>query len=259
MDNAVPKDLLLELENLFSSNYNKLYACAFRMIGNHQDTEDVLQNAFLKAYKNLEQFKGESQLFTWVYRIVINECYRFFQTIRKLPLVRITESLGIKEKEFFERFDYTPNFDDSLIVDDMREKCLQGFLKCLPKNQRVCFLLKTSMQMKTQEIAEITGLSIENVKVTLHRSRKRLQELFGMRCSLIDPAKPCKCYIWIKYMRDHQLELPEGYHQPKTNELKEEFFKNMSTLRKIDYLYTVEAKTTKDEFIYQLKKAVNMM
>lgn len=259
MKNASTHDLLLELESLFSSNYNKLYACAFRLIGNPQDAEDVLQNAFLKAYKNLEQFKGESQLYTWVYRIVVNECYRFFETIRKLPLVRITESLGIDEKEFFERFDYTPNFDDNLIVDDMREKCLQGFLKCLPKNQRICFLLKTCMQMKTREIAEITDLSVENVKVTLHRSRKRLQELFEMRCSLVNPEKPCKCYIWIKYMRDHNIELPAGYHQPKTDELKEEYFKSLSTLRKIDYLYNVEAKTTKDEFIHQLKKAVNTM
>ena len=247
-------DLQAELENLIRNDYNKLYSYAFRMIGKHQDTEDVLQSSFLNAYKNLSKFRSESKMSTWLYRIVINECYKYFEYIDKLPLVRITEDLGITEKEFFDGIEYTPDFNDDLIIDELREKCLQAFLKCLPKNQRVCFLLKTCTGLKNKEIAETLGMSVENVKVIQFRGRKRLQELFEMRCSLIDPEKPCKCHLWIQFMNDHNLPLPTGYNQLKTDELRKEHFKNLSLLRKINYLYTVEKKCDKKEFIDKIKR-----
>ena len=247
-------DLQAELENLIRNDYNKLYSYAFRMIGKHQDTEDVLQSSFLNAYKNLSKFRSESKMSTWLYRIVINECYKYFEYIDKLPLVRITEDLGITEKEFFDGIEYTPDFNDDLIIDELREKCLKAFLKCLPKNQRVCFLLKTCTGLKNKEIAETLGMSVENVKVIQFRGRKRLQELFEMRCSLIDPEKPCKCHLWIQFMNDHNLPLPTGYNQLKTDELRKEHFKNLSLLRKINYLYTVEKKCDKKEVIDKIKR-----
>lgn len=262
-DNLIKKpntvELIAELETLFYQSYEKLYSCAFRMVGNHHDAQDVLQNSFLKAYKNIGKFRNESKLYTWIYKIVINESYRFFEQIDKLPLTYITEKLGVNEREFFNSIEYTPDYDDNLIIEEMREKCLQAFLKCMPKNQRICFLLKTCMKLKNQEIAEILDISVENVKVTLHRGRKKLQELFEMRCNLIDPEKPCKCHLWIKYMRDRNLAIPSGYHQIKTEELKKEHFRNMSMLKKIDYLYTVEAKFKKEVFINNLKKVVEIL
>jgi len=245
-----------ELENLIEEKYEKLYACAFRMTGNHHDTQDVLQNAFLKAYKNIGGFRNESTLYTWLYRIVINESYRYFDYIEKLPLTIITEKLGVSEKEFFESIEYTPDFDDNLIIDEMREKCLQAFLKCMPKNQRVCFLLKTCLNLKNKEIAEILEISVENVKVIQHRGRKKLQELFEMRCNLIDPEKPCKCHLWIKYMKDRNLQIPSGYNQIRNEELKKEYFGKMSLLKKVDYLYRVEPELKKEIFIDYLKKVV---
>jgi len=256
---GVVKTALAELERLINDNYEKMYACAYRLTGSHQDSEDVLQDSFVKAYQNIGQFRGEARLSTWLYRIVVNESYRAFEYTKKLPLTRIIEGAGISEKQFFSGINYTPQYDDNLIIEEMREKCLQGFLKCIPKNQRVCFLLKTCLELKNEEIAEVLGISPENVKVTLHRGRKKLREMFEMRCNLIDPAKPCKCYLWIKFMRDHNLPIPTGYCQVKTTELQKEYFQSLSLLRKIDYLYTVEAKCTKEEFIDRLKKAVEIL
>jgi len=245
-----------ELENVIRENYNKLYSYVFRITGNHQDSEDILQNAFLNAYKNLSKFKNQAKLYTWLFRIVINESYKYFEYIKKLPLTRITEKLGVSEQEFFSQIEYTPKFEDNLVIDEMREKCLQAFLKCLPKNQRVCFLLKTCLNLKNKEIAEILDMTVENVKVTIFRGRKRLQELFAMRCSLIDPKKPCKCHLWIKYMNDRNLPLPEGYKQPKTEDLKKEHFNNLSLINKINYLYTVGEKQDKQKVLEKIKKIV---
>lgn len=253
--------MVSQLEQIIDQSYNQLYAFAFRMIGNHQDTEDVLQNAFLRAYSKIDQFEERAQLRTWIHRIVTNECYRFFEVNKKqnLPLIRITESRGISEEEFFNSIEYEEKYDEYLIIDEMREKCLQGFLKCMPKMQRVCFLLKTCLELKNQEIADILDISLDNVKVTLYRGRKFLQEMFNMRCSIIDPEKPCKCHLWIHFMREHNLKLPSEYEQPKIELLKQEYFKNMKQLHKIEYMYKVKAKYDKNEFISQLKKITEVL
>ncbi len=249
-----PERKYQSLIDLYTENYPKLYACVYRMSGNHQDAEDILQNSFIKAYQNIDRFRGNSKLYTWVYRIVINESFRYIEYTKKLPLVRITEELGVSESEFFRSLEYEPKLEDNLIIDEMREKCLQGFLKCLPRNQRVCFLFKNLLELENRDIAEILGISVENVKVTLHRGRKRLQEMFEMRCNLIDPSKPCQCHLWIKFMKDHHLPIPDDYHQIKTEELKQEYFKKLDSIHKIEYLYYAQARISKDEFINKLKK-----
>jgi RNA polymerase sigma factor (sigma-70 family) len=243
-----------ELENIFRTHYQKLYAYAFRMTGKHEDTQDVLQNAYIKAHKGINSFRGDSSLNTWIYRIIVNESYRNFELLSRLPLENITEKEGITEKEFFERIDYDRKLDDDLVIEDLREKCLLAFLKCVPQKQRVCFLLRTHLELSYDEIAEVMEISTSNVKVLLHRGRQKLQELFFYRCNLIDPEKPCKCYLWIKYMRDHNREIPTGYRQLKNESLEKEHFRNMSVLKKIDYLYTVEAVLTKEEFLQRLRE-----
>ena len=80
-----------------------------------------------------------------------------------------------------------------------------------------------------------------------------------MRCKLIDPEKPCKCHLWIKYMRDHHLTIPSGYDQVKNEELKKEHFRNLSLLKKIDYLYTTEPNCDKEYFMKNLKKLVEAL
>ncbi len=242
-----------KLIEVINSDYEKIYAFAFRMIGNHEDTKDTLQNSFIKAYTNIEKFRGNASITTWFYRIVINESYRYFETLKKLPLQLITENLNISETHFFESIEYERKIDDELIIEELRERCLFAFLKCMQKNQRVCFLLKTCLELSIKEIAEVMNLSVENVKVTLHRGRKRLQDLFNNRCSLIDPENPCKCYLWIKYMKDNNRKLPQGYNQIKNDRLKQQHFINMSALKKIDYLYSVEQSISKPEFINQLQ------
>lgn len=250
---AMQKYSVYELTDVFNTQYERLYSYAFRMTGNHDDTKDVLQNSFIKAFNNLEKFRGDSTLSTWLYRIMINECNSHFEKLKKLPVKIITENLNVSEQQFFESLEFEQKLDDQLVIDELRERCLFAFLKCVPKNQRVCFLLKNCLELSLEEIAEVMEMTLSNVKVTLFRGRKRLQELFYNRCNLIDPHNPCKCYLWIKYMKDHNYQLPNGYNQIRNERLKQKYFTNMSTLQKIDHLYTVENIISRSEFISQLQ------
>lgn len=143
----VKPDRRNELEQVFYDHYYKLYACVYRMTGSHQDTEDVLQNAFLKGYKNIDKFRGEFKLYTWFYRIVVNEGNRYLGDIHKLPVTRIAENLGICEQDFFESINYTPNFDDHLIMDEMREM-YTGISEMYSKKAKSMFSLEDLSSVK---------------------------------------------------------------------------------------------------------------
>lgn len=242
-----------ELTQVFEAQYKKLFGVVYRMTENVQNTEDVLQNVFINAYTNLGNFRGDSKLSTWLYRIAVNESYDYLKSWSKLPVVMISEEYGMTEREFFESIEYVPNQDDNLIIEEMREKCLRGFLRCIPEKMRVCFLLKTCLELKNSEIAKILDTSESNVKVLLHRAREKLKDMFEYRCQLIDPTKPCKCYLWIKFMRDRGLPLPEEGINYRNKELKGEHFRNMNRIKQIEFLYNVKHEYSYEEFIDRLK------
>lgn len=248
------KRLKDELTLVFKEQYNKLFGMSYRMTENPQDAEDVLQNVFVNAYTNIKKFRGDSKLSTWLYRITVNESYDHLKKWNKLPVVEISEELGLTETEFFNSIQYTQNEDDNLIIEEMREKCLRGFLRCIPKKMRVCFLLKTCLELKNSEIAEILEISEANVKVLLHRGREKLKDMFEYRCNLLDSTKPCKCYLWIKFMQDRGLPLPKENINYRNKELEEAHFKNMNMMKQIDFLYQVKHEYTYEEFIDHLQK-----
>jgi RNA polymerase sigma-70 factor (ECF subfamily) len=242
-----------EVVRFFEQNYNKLYGLIYKMSENAHDTEDILQNTFIKAYTKSNQLKNESSISTWISRIAINEGKRYLKSWRKLPVISITNNLGITEKDFFEQLEFQPDFNDQLIQEEMREKCLRGFLRCLPQNMRVCFLLKTCLELKNSEIAEVMEITESYAKVMLYRARKKLKDMLEYRCSLVDPQKPCKCYLWIKYMKDNGLPIPKQGVEYRSEELKKEYFQKMSLLKKLEFLYRVEGRLSYQEFIKKLK------
>lgn len=246
------KNLENEIALVFEEQYKKLFGMVYRMTENIQDTEDVLQNVFIKAYSNIKKFRGNSKLSTWLYRITVNESNKYLKSWKKLPVIQLSEELGLTEKEFFESIEYIQDQDDNLIIEEMREKCLQGFLRCIPQKMRVCFLLKNCLELKNNEIAKVLNLTEANVKVLLYRGREKLKDMFEYRCNLIDPGKPCKCYLWIKFMRDRGLPLPEKGINYRNKELEQDHFKNMSTMKQVEYLYKVKHEYTYEEFLNRL-------
>ena len=246
-----------DLLKLYEEEYDKLYSTAFRMTGNHHDAEDVLQSTFLKAIMHLQQFKGDAKLSTWLYRILVNEGNNNYKRLRKLPVVAITEELGMSEEEFFASLE-SPNdqMDNKLIVDEMREKCLTAFMRCLPKQQRAVFALRTFLDLKLSEIAEVVQITENCAKVTLYRARKNIQELHYDRCSLVDPSKPCKCYLWIKFMKDRNLPIPKGYTDYKDPELFDEYKQFVQGTLDIYTMYKVGRKIPKDIFINKLREII---
>lgn len=147
---------------------------AYRICGNRQDAEDIVQNAFVKAFHNLHTFRTDSKFSTWFYRIVYNTALTHIGNVRFN-----TEFVDYKQM----------NSDDSFsdwdtlaqIHETERKEMIDQAMERLPKDEALLLTLYYLEENSIKDICLITGLTESNIKVKLHRSRKRLGEILSSK------------------------------------------------------------------------------
>ena len=164
---SVPQTRNAAFNYLVKTYQQKVYWHIRKMVIDHDDADDLTQDTFIKVWKALDNFKGDSQLFTWIYRIATNECLNHLAKKKRrffLPINDISEELSNK-------------IDDSnLISGDEIQLKLQKALLTLPDKQRLVFNMKYYDEMKYEEIADITGTSVGALKASYHLAVKKVEE-----------------------------------------------------------------------------------
>jgi len=161
---------------LFSA---RLLAVARRFVRNEEDARDVLQSAYLSAFRALGQFEGSAQLSTWLHRIVVNTALMKIRTRRRRP----EESLDDLLPAFQEDGHHVEQFSDWTTPADVlleRQETRQTVRRCidqLPDSYRTVLLLRDVEERSTQEVAELLMVTPTAVKVRLHRARQALSTL----------------------------------------------------------------------------------
>ncbi len=151
---------------IMSKYKERLYWHIRKIVVTHDDADDALQNSFIKIWKNLESFQGNSALFTWLYRIATNEALTLLKK-RK----RTTEySISDEDNSYGDSLQSDPYFDGT----ELQLK-LQQAIATLPEKQRIIFNLKYFEEMKYQEIAEITDTSVGSLKASYHHAAKKIE------------------------------------------------------------------------------------
>ncbi len=133
----------------------------------HDDANDLLQNTFLKAWTNLDYFRGEAKLSTWLYKIAVNECLSFLSKQRSQQQI----SLDNVDQCLVERLESDPYFDGDAV-----QLKLQKAILTLPEKQRLVFNMKYFDDMKYEEISEIVGTSVGALKASYHHAVKKIEE-----------------------------------------------------------------------------------
>jgi RNA polymerase sigma-70 factor (ECF subfamily) len=146
---------------------NLAFTLAFRILCNREDAEEVAQDAFIKAYKNLAGFRSESAFSTWLYRIIFNTAVSR-KRIKKQHFVTLDQLSSSIEEPELPKYDFDAVIEPSVILE-------KAMLK-LSEEDRVIISLYYLNENGIDEIHTITGLSKSNVKVKLFRARKKLQE-----------------------------------------------------------------------------------
>lgn len=150
----------------------RLYWHVRKMVLVHEDADDVLQNTFLKAWKNLDSFRGESKLSTWLYRIAINESITFLNKQRQERQLTVDE-----ENSFMlDSLQADPYFDG-----DELQVLLQEAILTLPDKQRQVFNLRYFDEMKYEDMSDLLGTSVGALKASYHIAAKKIEEFFNQR------------------------------------------------------------------------------
>lgn len=150
----------------------KIYWHVRRLVLDHEDANDVCQNIFIKVWQNLEKFKENSQLYTWLYRIATNEALTFINQKKR------TDSIPIETDDYdlSDSFDADPYFDG----DDLQVR-LQKAIAALPEKQRVVFLMRYYDEVKYEDMAEILDTSVGALKASYHHAAKKIEKYLTER------------------------------------------------------------------------------
>ncbi|MDR1980800.1 MAG: sigma-70 family RNA polymerase sigma factor [Tannerellaceae bacterium] len=158
------RDAFAQVVNVYGE---KLYWQIRKMVLNHDDANDLLQNTFLKAWTNIDYFRGEAKLSTWLYKIAVNECITFLNRQRSMHHVSVDDT----DLFLLERLKGDDYFDG-----DGAQAKLQQAILMLPEKQRLVFNMKYFDDMKYEEISEIVGTSVGALKASYHHAVKKVEE-----------------------------------------------------------------------------------
>jgi RNA polymerase sigma factor (sigma-70 family) len=145
----------------------KLYWHIRRMVVEHEDANDVLQNMFIKVWKGLDNFREDSQLFTWLYRIATNECLTFIDQQKR----RSSVSISNEESGLSNRLKADKDFDSNKI-----EWKLQLAMQQLPDKQRAVFNLRYYDEMPYEEMSRVLETSEGALKASYHHAVKKIED-----------------------------------------------------------------------------------
>ena len=163
-------------ESLVKKYDRNVFRIANHITHNREDAEDVVQDAFLKAYENLEQFQGQSKFYTWLVRIAVNEALMKLRKRRPERMVSLDEDVKTEEDSLpREVADWSPNPEQQYTQAELKD-ILTRTIQGLPPGFRTVFVLRDVEGLSTEETAEALDLSIPAVKSRLLRARLQLRD-----------------------------------------------------------------------------------
>lgn len=146
----------------------RLYYHVRRMVTDHDDTDDVLQNTFVKVHKGIGKFRGQSGLYTWLYRIATNEAITFLNARKRKATTSLDDDGVLQDRIAGDVF-----FDG-----DRAQARLVAAIGTLPEKQRAVFNMRYFDEMPYEDISEVTGTSVGALKASYHHAAKKIESFF---------------------------------------------------------------------------------
>ncbi len=181
------------LEKLIRTHEPFIYNVAWKYTNDPDEAKDLCQEVLIKVITNLSSFKEKSSFKTWVYRITVNQ---FLETKRR-PMEDRWESF----EDFANQLNAIPSpelspeeeIEQQLRTKTARNRCMSGMLMCLTREQRLMYILGEVFRVDHNTGAEIFGLSKQNYRVKLSRTRKEFHSFMNQQCGLVKLENPCRC------------------------------------------------------------------
>jgi RNA polymerase sigma-70 factor (ECF subfamily) len=235
-----------------------LFNLAYRLTGSIAESEDILQETFIRIYDAIEQFNGKSKLFTWIYSICLNLCYRH-QNNKKKPTYESIGNLILEHSGWDYRKDQYSEEEWHYYSEQIKDGCLTALICCLPFSQRAVFVLHILLKLSLSSVATILNKSNGSIRVLIHRGRQKIKNFLCSNCSLFKESNRCNCMNFVDYSlqnglieefnKDCTFKKPSPHTQSAQHEIDE--------LKKIVILYdSLQTETPSFEAIKAIRKAI---
>jgi len=152
---------------LMSKYQERLYWHIRRMVKTHEDTDDVLQNTFVKVYRNLDKYRFDAKLYTWLYRIAINESLNHFRKIER------NKSISLDDKNSNIYTIKSDNYFDG----NQAQVLLSSAIDTLPEKQKIVFNLRYYDEMPYKDMSEVLSTSVGALKASYHLAAKKIENI----------------------------------------------------------------------------------
>ena len=153
--------------NIVKKYQEKLYWLIRRLVINHEDANDVIQNVFIKVWKSLDNFREDSELYTWLYRIATNESLNFLEKQKR------TTSISLQDYEHY--FTNKLKTEQGFDINKIEWKLQLAILK-LPEKQKIVFMLRYYDEMPYEKMSEILQTSTGALKASYHHAVKKIED-----------------------------------------------------------------------------------
>lgn len=171
----IPQDILIQasrgdmeaFEKIYKAACGFVYSVALRITNSKEDAEDIIQDVFIKIYKNLKKFQFRSSFKTWLYRITTNIAINHYRRISKERNRRVDYDVAIKTES-------TPDATGEIIDREDNERLVASLLDLLNPDQRACIILREIEGLNYREISEVLKININTVRSRLRRARLAL-------------------------------------------------------------------------------------
>lgn len=200
------------INELIEKYSKKVFNLAFRITGSRVDAEDVCQETFMQVYKSLDSFKGESNIYTWIHKIALNNCIKLKKKMSKAYVESLDEKVEMMKDDIPQEVqEWYSNPEKAVYINELlceiRHGCLHFLSFRLPENQRIVYVMRNILDFSYKEISEILGIGENVIKARLNRARANLVEFFSNRCQWLTEDSSCSCKSRIGFALAYDPEI----------------------------------------------------
>jgi len=250
---------MLDIDQIIQDYGNYIYNYALKLTCHPADAEDLAQETFIQAWKNLDGLKSELAIKKWLITICYNQ---FLMKIRQKSsrIEELSEDFQMLEQEGFMLNDSSSNPVDEVLVEEeikeLQNGCFLAMVRKLTLNQRIVFSLVDMYGMYVEEVAQILGTSILATKGLLFRARMNIDSFFADHCNILNMNNPCSCKAWITFSSNrNNLQLQTKKLIETLNYKEKNYRFDLEVRNKIKFLYSnmPDKKPSEDWYIRVLQ------
>jgi RNA polymerase sigma-70 factor, ECF subfamily len=169
---------------------DKLYRLAYRMLGNHHDALDAVQEILIKLLASMEKFKFRSAFGTWLYRLAANTCLDVRRKRGRTAVESLDEALRLSPRGTLTGMESLQGDPDAFFEQHYQEELIRQALRRLPEHQRLLLELRDIEELTNQEVADMLGIEVGALKARLHRARQALKRILDAGVNLPGGQRP---------------------------------------------------------------------